>query len=76
MGRDVMSVNTKFRMYFIIVSGLRMATDYSFDVWPVESGNREVHGHDIKLLHKSIIVSTRGCKCQNSNSELTMSFNI
>jgi len=76
MDRDVMSVNTKFRMYSVIISGLRMSTDYSFDVWPVESGNREVHGSDIKLLHKSIVVSTRGCKCQNSNSELTMSFNI
>ncbi|GFG33674.1 hypothetical protein Cfor_11724 [Coptotermes formosanus] len=60
MGRDVTSANAKFRMYSVIISGLRMSTDYSFDVWPVESGNREVHGSDTKLLHKSIVVSTRG----------------
>jgi len=64
-----MSLNTKFQMYSVIISGLRMSTDYSFHVWPVESGNREVYGSDIKLLDKSIVVSTRGCKCQNSNSD-------
>ncbi|KDR19319.1 hypothetical protein L798_06115 [Zootermopsis nevadensis] len=47
-------------MYSVIISGLRMSTDYSFDVWPVESSNREVHGSGIKSLHNSIVVSTRG----------------
>jgi hypothetical protein len=65
LGWEVMSGNTKLRMYSIIISGLRMSTNYSFDVWPVESSNREEQGSDTKLLHRSIVVSTRGCKCHN-----------
>jgi hypothetical protein len=65
LGWDVLSGNAKFRMYSVIISGLRMSTNYSFDVWPVESSNREEHGSDTKLLRGSIIVSTRGCKCHN-----------
>jgi len=62
--------NAKLRVYSVIISGLRMSTNYSFDVWPVESSNGEVHGSDTKLLHKSIRVSTRGCKYQNNNITL------
>jgi hypothetical protein len=72
LGWDVMSGNSKFRMYSVIISGLRMSTNYSFDVWPVESSNRDEQGSDTKLLRSSIIVSTRGCKYQNKTNSFTM----
>ncbi|XP_069677666.1 uncharacterized protein [Periplaneta americana] len=60
LGREVISENSKFRVYSVIISGLRMSTNYSFEVWPVETGLREDLRSESKLMHKSIIVPTKG----------------
>ena len=62
LGREVISANAKFRMYSVIISGLRMSTNYSFELLPMESNNKEDLRSSSKLIQRSIIVSTKGCE--------------
>ncbi|PSN51857.1 hypothetical protein C0J52_04739 [Blattella germanica] len=60
LGREVITGSAKYRMYSVIISGLRMSTNYSFEVWPMETSSKEDLRSNSKLLHKSIVVSTKG----------------
>lgn len=48
------------RSYTTRISGLRMATTYSFEVRPVQRDPRDLT--DPHSIGKSIIVPTKGCK--------------
>lgn len=48
------------RSYSTRISGLRMATAYSFEVRPVQRAPRDLA--DPHSIGKSIIVPTKGCK--------------
>lgn len=50
-----------YKKFSVIVNGLRMATNYSFEVRPMES-RRIRYYMDSKMLSRRIIVPTKGCK--------------
>ncbi|XP_067006967.1 uncharacterized protein [Anabrus simplex] len=58
-GHDVMTVNSQMRMYSIIISGLRMSTNYSFEVRPLEM-HSALEVLETRVLGKGIVVPTRG----------------
>lgn len=51
----------QYKTFSIVISGLRMATNYSFEVRPMESRPTRFF-MDSKTLSRRIIVPTKGCK--------------
>ncbi|XP_046385867.1 uncharacterized protein LOC124155800 [Ischnura elegans] len=58
----LMAPNSPVRMFFAQIGGLRMATNYSFEVWPVAVGeDQDLISTDLNAnLSKTIILETKG----------------
>lgn len=56
----------KFRAYTVIVSGLRMATNYSFEVQPKETRRTRFYVQNQSWIQNPsatrVVVQTKGCK--------------
>ncbi|XP_071448358.1 uncharacterized protein [Hetaerina americana] len=57
-----MAPNSPIRMFFAQIDGLRMATNYSFEVWPVAVGeDQDLISSDLRAnLSKTIVLETKG----------------
>nr|CAD7571016.1 unnamed protein product [Timema californicum] len=63
LSHKVVSASTKYRAYSVIISGLRMSTNYSFEVRPVDRkgyDDTDDDHKDSKMLSKRIVLPTRG----------------
>lgn len=66
----------KFRAYTVIVSGLRMATNYSFEVQPKETRRTRFYVQNQSWIQNPsatrVVVQTKGCKfllkCQGESN--------
>jgi hypothetical protein len=52
--------SSPYRMHTVIISGLRMATNYSFEVWPQEA--RTTRYLKDNFYSRKILVTTKGCE--------------
>lgn len=58
----------RVRIYAVTVAGLRMATNYTFEVRPVEaSPSQQLDPGLSKALGKSVVVPTKGCEYPATN---------
>nr|CAD7200325.1 unnamed protein product [Timema douglasi] len=77
-GHEVVSASTKYRAYSVIISGLRMSTNYSFEVRPVDRkgyDDTDDDHKDSKMLSKRIVLPTRGCESEHRYFLELLSYN-